>query len=136
MQQASLKQHPFGVPGGYFESFPERLRERIREEEASAIPVRRMARSPRFRVALAAALLGLALISYSIVRFAIQKDGIQGDYPDMALLEQMQVIDDDSYFLGLMESDAYEALDEEEAFATQAIDFLASNDVEMVLIFE
>ncbi len=136
LQQERLKQHPFGVPDGYFESFSERLQMRIRQEEGSAKPVRRLVGSTRFRLAIAAGLLGAALISYSIVRFATQGNSAQGGYPDTALLEQMNVIDDDVYFLGLMESDIDEELDEDEAFATQAIDYLAVNDVDMVLLFE
>jgi hypothetical protein len=53
----------------------------------------------------------------------------------MALLEQMQMLDDDRYLYELYEEEAVE-MDEEEAFAAQAIEYLAMNDVEMDLIFE
>ena len=135
LQHESLKKHPFGVPDGYFESFSERLQERIREDSASKVPVRRMVTTARFRVAMAAAVLGVALISYSIIRFTAPNSGSSGFYPDIALLEQLQMIDDDSYLMELMSSRS-EALNEEEAFASQAIEYLAINDVEMDLLFE
>ena len=64
LQQKQLKKHPFGIPEGYFDSFSERLQERIRQEEESKVPLRRIGTSTRFRVAMAAAVLGVALISY------------------------------------------------------------------------
>jgi len=134
LKHKSLKKNPFSVPEGYFESFSERLQERIREEEASKVPLRMMG-TARFRIAIAAAVLGVALISYSIIRFTVPNNDAPGFYPDIALLEQLNVIDDESCLLGLMDSET-EELDEEEAFASQAIEYLAINDVEMVLIFE
>lgn len=135
LQQKSLKKHPFGVPEGYFESFSDRLQERIRQEEESKVPLRRIGTSTRIKVAMAAAILGVALISYSIIRSTALNNDAPGSFLDIALLEQMDVIDDNSYLIGLMESEA-EELDEEEAYASQAIDYLAINDVEMDLIFE
>ncbi len=135
LQRESLKKHPFGIPDGYFESFSERLQERIRQEEESNVPVRRIGTSTRFRLAMAAAVLGVAMISYTVIRSIALNSETEGSYPNIALLEQLDVIDDNSYLLGLMESES-EGLDEEEAFTSQAIDYLAINDVEMVLLFE
>ena len=53
----------------------------------------------------------------------------------MAILEQMQVLDDERYLYELYAEEDVE-MDEDEAFATQAIEYLAMNDVEMDLIFE
>ncbi len=135
MLQDSLKKHPFRVPEGYFESFSERVQERIREEKEREQPVRRIGTFTRFRVAMAAAVVGLALISYSVIRITGSRGGTNGSFPDVALLEQLHMIDDDSYLIDLMESET-EELDAEEAFATQAIEYLAIKDVEMDLIFE
>jgi len=134
LQQEALKDHPFGVPEGYFESFAERLQQRIKEEESSRVPVRKIGTSTRW-MAMAAALLAAALITTSIIRFTTSKSA-EGLYPDLALLEQMQVLDDDRYLYELFEEEEAVELDEDEAFATQAIEYLAINDVEMDLIFE
>ena len=133
LQQEALKKHPFGVPEGYFESFADRLQDRIKEEKDSRVPVRRIGTTTRW-LAMAAAVLAAALITTSIIRFSSSPNG-EGLYPDMALLEQMQVLDDERYLYELFHEEAVE-MDEEEAFATQAIEYLAMNDVEMDLIFE
>ncbi len=135
LQHEWLKKQPFGIPEGYFEGFSDRLQARIRQEDETKVPVRRIVTTARFRVAIAAALMGVALISYTIIRFTSSNNDSSGSYPDIALLEQLEAIDDDSYLMSLMNTEV-EELDEEEAFASQAIDYLAINDVEMVLLFE
>jgi len=133
LQHESLKNHPFGVPEGYFESFSERLQQRIKEEESSSVPVRKIGTIPRW-VSMAAAVLAAALITTSVVRFTTSNRADKL-YSDMAILEQLQVFDDDRYLYEYMEEENAE-LDEYEAFASQAIEYLAVNDVEMDLIFE
>jgi len=86
-------------------------------------------------MALAAALLAAALITTSIIRLTSSK-GTEGLYPDLAILEQMQVLEDDRYLYELLDEEESIELDEDEAFASQAIEYLAINDVEMDLIFE
>ena len=134
LQQEELRNHPFGVPEGYFESFSERLQQRIKEEDSSSVPVRKIGTSTRW-IAMAASILAAALITTTIVRLT-SSQGSEGLYPDQALLEQMQVLEDDRYLYDLLAEDEESDLDEEEAFASQAIEYLAINDVEMVLIFE
>lgn len=133
LQQEALKKNPFGVPDGYFESFAERLHQRIMEEEASRVPVRKIGTTTRW-VAMAAAVLAAAVIITSIIRFTSGND-TEGLYSDMAILEQMYVLEDDRYLYEMYDEQAVE-MDEDEAFASQVIEFLAINDVEMDLIFE
>jgi hypothetical protein len=134
LQQEALKNHPFGVPEGYFESFSERLQQRIKEEESSRVPVRKIGTASRW-MAMAAAVLAAALISTTIIRLT-SSQGTEGLYPDQALLEQMQVLEDDRYLYELLREEELTELNDDEAFATQAIEYLAINDVEMDLIFE
>ena len=135
LQQEVLKNHPFGVPEGYFESFSERLQQRIKEEESSKVPVRKIGTATRW-MAMAAAVLAAALITTTIIRFASSNRDANGAYPEQALLEQMQILEDDRYLYELMEEAELTEMDEDEAFASQAIEYLAINDVEMDLIFE
>jgi len=134
LQHEVLKNHPFGVPEGYFESFSERLQQRIKEE-SSKVPVRKIGTATRW-MAMAAAVLAAALITTTIIRFTSSNRDANGLYPEQALLEQMQVLEDDRYLYELMEEAELTELDEDEAFASQAIEYLAINDVEMDLIFE
>ena len=133
LQHEALKKHPFGVPEGYFEGFAERLHQRIKEDKVSRVPVRRIGTTTRW-LAMAAAVLAAALITTSIIRLT-NSNGGEGLYPDLALLEQMQVLEDDRYLYELLEEETAE-MDEDEAFVSQAIEYLAINDVEMDLIFE
>jgi len=134
LQHESLKKQPFKVPEGYFETFSERLQARIREEENTHVPVRRIGSFTRFRVTMAAAILGVALISYSILRFAVFNNG-PSDQNEMALAEEYYLIEDDYSLMKYLESGGQE-MDDNEAFASQAIDYLAVNDVEMIFLYE
>jgi len=133
LQHESLKKHAFGVPEGYFEGFSTRLQQRIREEESSPVPERRMGPTTRW-LAMAAAVLGAALITTAIVRFTGTGDS-NGLYPDMALFEQLEIFDNDLYLYEYLASESPE-LSDEEAFTLQAEEYLATNDVEMDLLFD
>lgn len=134
LQQESLKKNPFGIPEGYFESFSGRLQERIREEQKSTPPVRRIAPSHRFRIAMAAAILGLALITYPVLKLTLLNNG-PSNQSDMAQVEDFYLMEDDYYLVDYTETHDTQ-LDDDEAFASQAMDYLAVNDVEMILLME
>jgi len=133
LQLEKLKNNPFDVPEGYFESFSERLQQRI-EKEGKPVPARKIGTVTRW-VAMAAAVLAAALITTSILRLTTSQSA-EELYPDIALLEQMQILDDDLFLYELLGDAELVELDENEAFASQAIEYLANNDVEMDLIFE
>ena len=133
LQHEALKKQPFGVPEGYFEGFADRLQDRIKEEESSRIPVRKIGITTRW-MALAASILVAALVTTSIIR-STSSETTEGFYQDLVLLEEMQVLEDDRYLYELFDEEEAE-MDEDEAFASQAIEYLAMNDVEMDLIFE
>jgi hypothetical protein len=126
--------HPFKVPEGYFEQFPDRLQERIRQQEQLRKQEKPKVRRLHARLAVAAAIAGLLLISYPLYR--ILAPGYDpGAYPDVALLEQTGLFNNDYELATYLEEEA-ESLSEDEAYLDQAMDFLAMNDVEMDLIFE
>lgn len=134
LQQETLRRNPFKVPEGYFESFSDQLHERIKQEESSKVPVRRIGTTTRW-MALAAAMLAAALITTSIIRLSSPRD-TEGLLPDLAVLEQMQLLEDDRFLYEILTEEESVELDENEAFVSQAIEYLAINDVEMDLIFE
>ena len=134
LQHESLKKHPFGVPEGYFEAFPTRLQERIREEDSSAVPKRRFGPTTRW-LAMAAAILGAALITTFLVKFSGTNSEANGLYQDMALLEQLEVFDEDVYLYEYLDTEAPE-LSDDEAFVTQAVEYLAMNEVDMDYLFD
>ena len=133
LQHESLKKQPFSVPDGYFESFSDRLHARIRQEETTT-PVRRITIFTRPWVAMAAAILSIALISYPILRFALP-DNRPSSPSDVAWMDEFYLMEDDFYLVEYLESEE-EEMNDQEAFASQAMDYLAINDVEMILLLE
>jgi len=123
------------VPEGYFEGFPERLKERIDALEEEQVPVRRLGRSVGFRIAVAAALVGLALISIPLTRITVPGNGSSVEFSDIALLEEAGVFNND-YELAPYLHGEETVMEAEDAYLNQAMDYLAMNDVEMDLIFE
>lgn len=134
LQHESLKNHPFGVPEGYFEGFSTRLQQRIREEESSRVTERRIGHPTRW-LAMAAAILGAALLTTAIIKFSGAGSDPNGQDPDMALLERLEVFDNDLYLYEYLAIESPE-LSDDEAFAAQAVEYLAMNDVQMDLLFE
>ena len=134
LQHESLKNHPFGVPEGYFEGFSTRLQARIREEESSRLPERRIGSTTRW-LAMAAAVLGAALLTTAIIKFSGTGSDANDIYPDLALLEQLEVFDNDLFLYEYLESSSPE-LSDDEAFVAQAVEYLAMNDVEMDILFD
>jgi len=139
LQEEKMKKQPFSLPEAYFDAFPERLKRRIAEEESLKAtkpapgPLVRNLRMTRSWVALAAAIAGLALLVSTLIRVLVP--GESDSYPDMAMLEQLEIFDDDRFIYEMMEEGSAE-LDDEEAFAQQAMDYLALNDVERIMIYE
>ena len=137
-KEASLKQLPFRVPEDYFEQFPERLQEHLQKQAPPEVEPVLHSRNVRWRLpmrlAIAAAIIGLALISYSIIRVVAPSRVELQEYLDLALIEEMDILDDDIYLIDLMPPE--EEVDEEQAYYNDAMDYLASNDVEFDLLFE
>jgi hypothetical protein len=134
LQHEKLKKNPFGVPEGYFEGFSDRLQERLREEKRSSPPVRRIGTHHRFRVAIAAAVIGLALLTYPVLKLTILNNSSPGQ-GEVSRVEDFYLMEDEYYLVEFMES-GQPPLDDQEAFASQAIDYLAVNDVEMIMLME
>ncbi|MCP4310193.1 MAG: hypothetical protein GY790_02935 [Bacteroidetes bacterium] len=128
------KTNPFKVPGDYFEAFPDRMTDRIREAEAEQVPVRRVG-SRRIVLAAAAAVAALALLTYPLSRMLAPGTGADESFVEIALLDAAGLFSSD-YELAVYLEESMETMDNEEAFLSQAADYLAGTDVEMDLIFE
>ena len=129
LDQPGLQEQPFGIPEGYFDALPGRLQERIQQMEKA--PVQKFYHSSRFRIAVAASLVGLALITYATIR--VNTAG--GLNEDLALYEEMNHIDDAYYLMDYMEEGSA-GMDEDEAFFNQAAEYLAMNDLDPGLYFD
>lgn len=127
------KSNPFSVPEGYFESFPGRLNERIASLEAEKRPARTLGTYRRV-LALAAVFAALALITFPVVRMLTPAGGSE-DFMDLALLDGAGFFNSD-YELAAYLEEGDAMMDDDEAYYSQAVEYLASADVEMDLILE
>lgn len=128
------KTNPFKVPEGYFDSFPDRLKDRIGSLEAEQIPVRRLG-SKKITLAVAAAVAALALLTFPLIRMLTPGTDGNDSFIEIALLDGAGFFNSD-YELAIYLEETGTAMDDEEAYLNQAMDYLASADVEMDLIFE
>jgi hypothetical protein len=133
-KETQLKDHPFKVPGDYFESFPGRLKERMARKDAPVRPLRRFSQSAGFRLAVAAVFVGLALLSIPVLRNAGSGSSSLDVQTELALLESAGFYHNELEILALLEGE--EAMDDDEAYLSQAMEYLAMSDVEMELYYE
>lgn len=126
------KSNPFKVPEDYFVTFSGRLTDRIAELEAEKVPVKKLG-NRRTILAIAAAVAAVALITFPLAR--ILAPGAQTDdgFIEIALLDGAGLFSSDYELAAYLEE---ASMDDEEAYLSQAADYLASSDVEMHLIFE
>jgi hypothetical protein len=86
----------FKVPKGYFETFPERLRARIHLENETSQKKSTIFSFTFTKVALAASFIGLMIITYSGIKFAISKQQMKAGIQQNVITE---LSDNDIYEL-------------------------------------
>ena len=126
------KKNPFMVPGDYFDTLPDRLTDRIGRMEVEEQPVRRLG-SRRTMLAVAAAVAALALLTFPLIRMLGPGTAADDSFIEIALLDGAGLFSNDYELAAYLEE---AVLDDEEAYLSQAAEYLASTDVEMDLIFE
>ena len=128
------KTNPFKIPDDYFETFPERLKDRLKSEEAEK-PQKRSLIRLRPGLSVAAALAALALITFPLVRILTPGNGSAENLVELAMLDDAGLFASD-YELAAYLEESFPSMDDEDAYVSQAIEYLASTDVGMDLIFE
>ncbi len=125
LKEEGHKENPFKVPEGYFDTLSDRVMDRInREEPEKKVRIRQIIRP---QLALAAAILGFALISYTFVR-VFTPGSTTGEYYDLATLEKISYFYDESTLMEMIPSeDGTES--EEDLWVDDAIDYLADNEI-------
>ena len=128
------KDNPFSVPDGYFDSFSGRLMERLEGERET---VRLGAGEKRGTIwmrirpqlSLAAAILGFALISITLMKVLIGTGNMDESY-DLSFLDQTGILNESVFQETLAESDEYS----DEVYSdweVEAMNYLASNEVNL-----
>ncbi len=124
------KEYPFTAPEGYFKQFPERLRARMEKPVNKERPAPRPSfiQMIRPQLALAAAILGAALISYLAVRFFTGRT-TEPDYKE--LVDAVEYYLDDYALNDLIEEMNGEIIEEEvnNPYETEIMDYLLKEDI-------
>lgn len=128
------KTNPFKVPGDYFDTLPGRLNDRIASLEAEQVPLRKLNRL-RPLIAIAAAIAILALVTFPLVRILTPASATEDSFMEIVLLEGAGLFTSD-YELATFLEESGTSMGDDDAYESQAIEYLASTDVEMDLIFE
>jgi hypothetical protein len=89
----------------------------------------------RIGLAVAAAVATLALVTFPLVRTLSPLKEAGGDYLEIALLDGAGLFASDYELASYLEEPG-DLMDDKDAYINQAIEYLASSDVEMNLIFE
>lgn len=129
------KENPFSVPEGYFNSFADRLQERVREgeQESGRVGERESERvgDSKFRImphlALAAAISGFALISFTVIKLILGPGSIEGSY-DIAFLDEAGILNESAFQETIAESEEY-GDNTYTDWEVDAMEYLASNEV-------
>ena len=100
--------------------------------EAEQVPVRRL-HKVRIGIAIAATLAVMALVTFPLVRMLSPASAQEDAFVEIALLDGAGLFANDYELAAYLEDTS---MDDDDAFLSQAIEYLASADVEMDLIFE
>jgi len=101
--------------------------------EAEQVPVRKLDSKRRLRLAIAAAIAGLVLISFPLARILTTGSAADEKFIEIALLDGAGLFSSDYELVSYLEE---ADMDDEEAYLSLAVDYLASSDLGMDLIFE
>lgn len=126
--------NPFKVPDRYFEDFESRLVNRIKVENPVDNTEEKESKSKGSKIslkpylALVASISGIALITFTILQFVIGGRYYSDENYDLALLEESGIIIDEASISEIYNS---ETLDEDTSWEEEAMNYLASKEVEL-----
>jgi hypothetical protein len=132
------KKRPFSVPEGYFDSFPEKVRGRLQNEEVSAVSVpERVWQVLRPQLSLAAVIIGFAIIGYIGFNTLIQSEKqLLSDEVITEYVDYYQHEFSDYYLVSMLDFDEFELEDggyyDDDADAY--MDYLYMDNIEIELI--
>jgi hypothetical protein len=134
-------ENPFSVPGNYFETFPQRLRQRLDEEkQVVSTPWEKILVVIKPQLAVAAVIAVLLISGYFGLRnFVFQQDMMLTNEEIAGYMELYQHEFSDYYFLSMLDDDLYP----EEFYLDQSMypadpdvymDYLYNSDIDIELI--
>ena len=124
------ERNPFSLPEDYFSTLSSRVSEKIKGEGNR--PVISLWKRVRPHIALAASIIGFALISMIALQFILGDNVSQQDYYDLSFLDEAGILAEsvlqESLDYGEEDENAYTEWEED------AMAYLASNEVDLDLL--
>ena len=127
------EKYPFSLPEDYFSTLSSRVNEKIKgESETENKPTISLWKRVRPHLALAAAITGFALISFTALQLILGENGVQQDYYELSLLDEAGILEEfvlqETLDYGDETENTYTEWEEE------AMTYLASSDVGLDLL--
>lgn len=131
------KENPFRVPDNYFDNLPEKIRVNIHaREKAVSKPVIRIVDYLKPHLALAAAILGFALIGYTGFRYFINKNS-NSQISNQEIAEYMDFYSNDvdnTLIMELLKEQEQQHVETDDDLSEEIIDYLLNENIDIYTI--
>ena len=130
-------ENPFRVPDNYFDNLPEKIQVNIRaREKAVSKPVTRIVDYLKPHLALAAAILGFALIGYTGFRYFINRNS-DSQISNHEIAEYMDFYSNDvdnTLIIELLEEQEQQPVETNDDLSEEIIDYLLNENIDIYTI--
>ena len=131
------KENPFRVPDNYFDNLPEKIQANIHtRKKAAGMPVTRIIDYLKPHLALAAAILGFALIGYTGFRYFINKNS-NSNISNREIAEYMDFYSNDvdnTLIMELLEEQEQQSVEINDDLSEEIIDYLLNENIDIYTI--
>ena len=131
------KNNPFRVPDNYFDNLPEKIQVNIHaRENAVSKPITRIIDYIKPHLALAAAILGFALIGYTGFRYLINKNS-DSQIRNREIAEYIDFYSNDvdnTLIMELLEEQEQQSIETDEDLSEEIINYLLNENIDIYTI--
>jgi len=131
------KENPFRVPDNYFDNLPEKIKANIHAREKAVIkPVTSIIDYIKPHLALAAAILGFALIGYTGFRYFINRNS-DSQISNQEIAEYMDFYSNDvdnALIMELLEEQEQQPVKTDDDLSEEIIDYLLNENIDIYII--
>ena len=131
------KNNPFRVPDNYFDNLPEKIQVNIHaRENAVSKPITRIIDYIKPHLALAAAILGFALIGYTGFRYLINKNS-DSQIRNREIAEYIDFYSNDvdnTLIMELLEEQKQQSIETDEDLSEEIINYLLNENIDIYTI--
>jgi len=129
--------NPFRVPDNYFDNLPEKIQVSIhKHKKAAGMPATRIINYLKPHLALAAAILGFALIGYTGFRYFINRNS-DSQIRNREIADYMDFYSNDvdnSIIMELLEKQEEQSIETDDDLSEEIIDYLLNENIDIYTI--